>query len=664
MSKAVTTPKRLYLDGSFTNVKALGDGVYEGIVATSSIDRHGEALDINGLDTKAYMSTNPVVLFGHDYSAPESVIGKAITLTKSKTVQKASDGSTIMKLGSQFQLFTDDNPKAALVSKLIKKGVLALSIGFVPKEIEGDTYTKSEMAEFSVVPVPANAEAAITARSLKLTKKEVAAFGLVFKGAISTDLPTADEDTVWDSGAAVKAVKAWASDDQGNIDFKKYRKAFFWVDPANADKQGGYKLPFATIVDGKLVAVWAAVAAVMAVLNGARGGVDIPDADKAAVYTQVKKYYAKFEKDVPDMTKAAKEVVEDEAVDTEDVVTDENNDDVVQEDTEEVETKGAIADELEEDASADEKWDKMQSLRDVYWAFCDVYCDPDTPVDQYDTLLKEFIGILAQILAGTYVDPAADDDDGDDEEVEYSVSQSLKKGVTSERMKELLTIIAKDNGVAPDFLDPQPEKPAPTNVPNPQNPAPGEPANVVKDVKVKGDDNNNDNVWLNVLAAVAQIDKIVDQLQVVMSQALKVPNPDTDEENKAKGAGTGDDDESEAAQSTGHDDQPPKATNTVKQTETIKVTEKLGDAEQTIEIPADGKLDFEKLSEHNIKQLATTFKNLAVALENKVNSLDTTAADTHAIVRKRRIVLAQAKKTAQTGDRMVELILNELKTLQ
>lgn len=119
------------------------------------------------------------------------------------------------------------------------------------------------------------------------------------KGAISSNLPLADKDQTWDKGAAVKAVKDWASNDDGEIDFSKYKKAFMWVNSAAGDKQGDYKLPYATVVDGELKAVWNAVKTIYAVLEGSMGGVDIPEADKASVMTQVKKYYKKFGEGTP-----------------------------------------------------------------------------------------------------------------------------------------------------------------------------------------------------------------------------------------------------------------------------------------------------------------------------------------------------------------------------
>jgi hypothetical protein len=622
----VTNAKRLYLDGNFTKVKDLGDGTFEGIVATSDLDRQGEKIQVSGLDTHAFITTNPIVLFGHDYEHSENIIGKAISLTKTKTGE----------LLSRFKLFTDFNPQASFVSKVIKEGVCALSIGFVPEEIDGDTYTKSEMAEFSVVPVPANALAAITTRGLNLTQKEAKYIHVVFKGAISSDLPVADEGTAWDKGKAISSVKEWASDSDGNIDFSKYRKAFFWVDPENADKQGGYKLPFAQVMDGSLKAVWNGVSAAMGAVNGARGGVNIPESDKSAVYAQIKKYYKKFDKDVPDMKAITDEIVD----------------------------KGAVADEIAEEQELDEKYQNLDGVMDIWWAFVDVYCSPDTPAENFNDLLKETAGLLGQVADGSYT-PPDDDDTPEDDETVYS-SQSLKKGVTTERRKELLVAITKDDSMEPDPLQPQPEQPAPAGGNNPQNPPTPSPSNTVvtgnnNDANVqpgkalvgKDDDNNNENLWLNVLQAISQVDKIVDQLQVDMSQALGVPNPDEDHQddeqsgnrNGAGDMGMGDGgDMGEHAMSTGGNDNP-QASNTVRSLDDLK------------------KLDISKLSDDNLKQLAATFTKIAVALESKVNSLDTTNADTHAEVRKRRVVLAQAKKTAQAGDRVVELVLNELKAL-
>lgn len=126
---------------------------------------------------------------------------------------------------------------------------------------------------------------------------------------IKSNLPIADPDTEWDAGEAIKALKSYASDDDGNIDFSKYEKGFFWVVEDADEKQGDYKLPFATVIDGKLMAVWNGVAAAMGALNGAQGGVKMPDADREPVYKQIGVYYKKFGKDQPELSKGLKREV-------------------------------------------------------------------------------------------------------------------------------------------------------------------------------------------------------------------------------------------------------------------------------------------------------------------------------------------------------------------
>ena len=105
----------------------------------------------------------------------------------------------------------------------------------------------------------------------------------------STSLPIADRDRAWDAAAAEARVREWAG---GN--WSKYARAFFYVDPDKSEEFGGYKLGFADIVDNELTAVPRAIFAVAAILNGGRGGVDIPEADKSSIERKVNSYYAKM----------------------------------------------------------------------------------------------------------------------------------------------------------------------------------------------------------------------------------------------------------------------------------------------------------------------------------------------------------------------------------
>jgi len=141
--------------------KDLGEGIIEAVVASESEDRHGEILELKGLDTSKYMK-NPVVLWAHDYSQPP--IGKTLTLKK-------KDGKLIAKV--KFAI--DEDSFAHKIYKLYKGGYMkAFSIGFLPKEIDDNRYTKAEMIEHSSVPIPANSEALALAISKGIiTKKDI-----------------------------------------------------------------------------------------------------------------------------------------------------------------------------------------------------------------------------------------------------------------------------------------------------------------------------------------------------------------------------------------------------------------------------------------------------------------------------------------------------------
>jgi hypothetical protein len=115
----------------------------------------------------------------------------------------------------------------------------------------------------------------------------------------SRSLPTSDKDS-WDgSGARSRMANAAGGPDKDKINWSTYAKGFVWVDPAKKDSFGGYKLPFADVVGGKLTAVWGGVKAAMGAVLGARGGTQL-GGDKKAAYGFLKSYYSKFGKDAPE----------------------------------------------------------------------------------------------------------------------------------------------------------------------------------------------------------------------------------------------------------------------------------------------------------------------------------------------------------------------------
>jgi hypothetical protein len=107
------------------------------------------------------------------------------------------------------------------------------------------------------------------------------------------DLPMADRDREWDGGAAEKRVRKWAdAQDEPNA---KYRDAHVWYDADSKDNFTAYKLLIADVVDGRLVAVPRGVMAAGNVMEGARGGVDLPDKDRDRVRSHLAKYYSKMD---------------------------------------------------------------------------------------------------------------------------------------------------------------------------------------------------------------------------------------------------------------------------------------------------------------------------------------------------------------------------------
>jgi hypothetical protein len=96
------------------------------------------------------------------------------------------------------------------------------------------------------------------------------------------DLPLANEQRRWDGSAAEKRVRKWS----GATDHPtaKYREAHVWYDREKADNFGSYKLLIADVVDGRLVVVPRAVMVAGAVIDGSRGGVDLPQGEISKVF--------------------------------------------------------------------------------------------------------------------------------------------------------------------------------------------------------------------------------------------------------------------------------------------------------------------------------------------------------------------------------------------
>jgi hypothetical protein len=106
------------------------------------------------------------------------------------------------------------------------------------------------------------------------------------------DLPLADRSRQRDGEAADKRVRKWAkAEGEPN---QKYRDTHVWYDSDNKDNFTACKLLIADVVDGKLQAVPRGVMAAGAIMQGSRGGVDLPKDDIDRVKSHLAKYYKKM----------------------------------------------------------------------------------------------------------------------------------------------------------------------------------------------------------------------------------------------------------------------------------------------------------------------------------------------------------------------------------
>jgi hypothetical protein len=92
-------------------------------------------------------------------------------------------------------------------------------------------------------------------------------------------------------------VREWAGAEDGPN--ARYRDAHVWYDADKKDNFTAYKLLIADVVDERLHAVPRAVMAAAGVVQGARGGVDIPSGELDRVRGHLARYYEKMDDQPP-----------------------------------------------------------------------------------------------------------------------------------------------------------------------------------------------------------------------------------------------------------------------------------------------------------------------------------------------------------------------------
>jgi HK97 family phage prohead protease len=160
-------------------------------ITTGAVDRDNDTINVDGWDLKSYLK-NPVVLFAHRSDLPP--VAKATSVVKTAGALRAT---------TEF-LPAGIYPLADQVYEMVKRGFLrATSVGFRPKrdkyswneERGGIDFEEQELLEFSVVPVPSNPEALLSASKdfAAAGPESLAAFRKAFdlaEQALSKDRPS------------------------------------------------------------------------------------------------------------------------------------------------------------------------------------------------------------------------------------------------------------------------------------------------------------------------------------------------------------------------------------------------------------------------------------------------------------------------------------------
>ena len=120
-------------------------------ITTNDLDRQNEVIEPDGMSLANYMA-NPVVLYGHTYQGVESIpVGRATSLEIVHNGDKKA-------IKAQWEWQQDDvTPFITAVKKSWERGFInTVSVGFMANEYQDNVIAKSELLEFSIVPVPAN----------------------------------------------------------------------------------------------------------------------------------------------------------------------------------------------------------------------------------------------------------------------------------------------------------------------------------------------------------------------------------------------------------------------------------------------------------------------------------------------------------------------------
>ena len=128
------------------DTKVEDSGQFEMIISTEHEDRSGEIVMQDGIDTANYLR-NPIVLWAHDYSSMPVAVTDSLRTEVIKGVKStiATGRFAPTEFGQELRKMYE------------QKFANTSSIGFMALEMQENKITKSQLLEWSFVPVPCNA---------------------------------------------------------------------------------------------------------------------------------------------------------------------------------------------------------------------------------------------------------------------------------------------------------------------------------------------------------------------------------------------------------------------------------------------------------------------------------------------------------------------------
>ncbi|HTI50348.1 MAG TPA: HK97 family phage prohead protease [Planctomycetaceae bacterium] len=295
---------------------------FDCVITTPKRDRDKDILDTAG----ASLDKAAPLLWQH---IPIQPLGPQLAQSKSPSALRGKFGIADTELGLD-------------AAKLVEAGALRISHGFDPEEYEpiddgeGWHFKKFEVYEVSLVSIPSNTDAVITAYSRGTLKNEAVrawakkafderkpqgvGLGTVevsvevkeractcHEKAVVPYKPTtkADQGEAWDADSAVSSLRSWAKGSDSELDLTKsdhrdrYKQGFTVV-TGDGTNLGDYHLPHHKVASGSLEVVFRGVAAAMGALHGARGGTSLSSTDEAGAKAHLAKHYEQFGEKPPE----------------------------------------------------------------------------------------------------------------------------------------------------------------------------------------------------------------------------------------------------------------------------------------------------------------------------------------------------------------------------